>query len=744
MYESKGRNRPFQLERRRVQRQVVQSVLLCGLVLVVLYALIVIATGIFIVYTQFFAPDLISSLNAGQGHYVQIREKRMDERLLRDPVARLLQADELKVDGGLQTFAPYEEYDDNSDEKKQIENAAAAIDNFEHKLPSSSSDTFPTDLFTLDQRRHGAIILHVCGLLYMFLALSIVCDEFFVPSLSVISEILEISDDVAGATFMAAGGSAPEFFTSMFGVFITANNVGVGTIVGSATFNILFVLSFCTFFSKEVLHLTWWPMFRDIVFYMLSLLLLLIFFIDEIVDWHEALVLFGLYVIYGIFMKYNTLIERVVKRNLKSMTASVGIERKILVEVENNENKADGHFLSKHLPIISTMRTLPVLHTGAMFRSGLVQIAMEPEVLAGPDSDETPPPNITLLATSELASSTISSARLPRRLSKTRSSPSMSIRASLPHILPHTASQLKLTANLAKLSVTDLPGSSRTTSSIWSTSTAISTSKLNRHRQSQIVNGADLKALERPKANGRLDVETPVQLSNGVNIKRISVEVQPEAPINMSWPSTHYKRCVYILLAPIMFPLYATLPDVKKPNRRRLFLWTFSGSICWIACYSYLMVWFANTIGETIALPNELMGLTILAAGTSIPDLITSVIVARKGLGDMAVSSSIGSNLFDVCVGLPVPWLLHYLAGFFKPSIQQISVESKGLTCSIGMLFIMLMVLYASVALSGWKMSTNFGISMIMSYLLFCMLSILLEVDYLICPLKQWSTAVMC
>lgn len=46
------------------------------------------------------------------------------------------------------------------------------------------------------------------------------------------------------------------------------------------------------------------------------------------------------------------------------------------------------------------------------------------------------------------------------------------------------------------------------------------------------------------------------------------------------------------------------------------------------------------------------MGLTILAAGTSIPDLITSVIVARKGLGDMAVSSSVGSNIFDITVGL--------------------------------------------------------------------------------------------
>lgn len=43
--------------------------------------------------------------------------------------------------------------------------------------------------------------------------------------------------------------------------------------------------------------------------------------------------------------------------------------------------------------------------------------------------------------------------------------------------------------------------------------------------------------------------------------------------------------------------------------------------------------------------------MTILAAGTSIPDLITSIIVARKGYGDMAVSSSIGSNMFDITVG---------------------------------------------------------------------------------------------
>src|SRR4051794_39058750 len=47
---------------------------------------------------------------------------------------------------------------------------------------------FPEDLFTVEQRLHGAIILHFFFLLYMFVALAVVCDEFFCPALAVITE----------------------------------------------------------------------------------------------------------------------------------------------------------------------------------------------------------------------------------------------------------------------------------------------------------------------------------------------------------------------------------------------------------------------------------------------------------------------------------------------------------------------------------------------------------------------------
>ena len=177
-----------------------------------------------------------------------------------------------------------------------------------------SDPLFPPDLFNQSQLRQGAVALYVLGVIYMFVALAIVCDEFFVPSLDVIIEKLGISEDVAGATFMAAGGSAPELFTSIIGVFIAFSDVGIGTIVGSAVFNILFVIGMCALFSKTVLNLTWWPLFRDCTFYSISLITLILFFVDNYIRWWEAGLLLCLYFLYVLFMKFNEQAERAIKR----------------------------------------------------------------------------------------------------------------------------------------------------------------------------------------------------------------------------------------------------------------------------------------------------------------------------------------------------------------------------------------------------------------------------------------------
>lgn len=88
-----------------------------------------------------------------------------------------------------------------------------------------------------------AVGLYTPVIVYMFLGLAVVCDDFFTESIEVICEELELTEDVAGATFMAAGGSAPELFTSLLTVVTTQSSAGVGTILGSAVFNLVVIIS---------------------------------------------------------------------------------------------------------------------------------------------------------------------------------------------------------------------------------------------------------------------------------------------------------------------------------------------------------------------------------------------------------------------------------------------------------------------------------------------------------------------
>ena len=76
---------------------------------------------------------------------------------------------------------------------------------------------------------------------YIFVAIAIVVDEYFIAALDKLCSALNLDEDVAGATFMAGGSSSPELFTAIIGIFVAKGDVGVGTIVGSAVFNMVCV-----------------------------------------------------------------------------------------------------------------------------------------------------------------------------------------------------------------------------------------------------------------------------------------------------------------------------------------------------------------------------------------------------------------------------------------------------------------------------------------------------------------------
>ena len=62
----------------------------------------------------------------------------------------------------------------------------------------------------------------------------------------------------------------------------------------------------------------------------------------------------------------------------------------------------------------------------------------------------------------------------------------------------------------------------------------------------------------------------------------------------------------------------------------------------------------ATEIAREFGLSETLIGLTIVAIGTSLPELVTSVVAARKGQVDMAVGNVIGSNIFNILLVLGI------------------------------------------------------------------------------------------
>ena len=104
---------------------------------------------------------------------------------------------------------------------------------------------------------------------------------------------------------------------------------------------------------------------------------------------------------------------------------------------------------------------------------------------------------------------------------------------------------------------------------------------------------------------------------------------------------------------------------VLKPWQALLGLVGGLGLILW---GSDIAVDAATEIARILGMSERLIGLTIVALGTSLPELVTSVTAARKGNADMAIGNIVGSNIFNILfvVGLsamiiPVPFASAFL-----------------------------------------------------------------------------------
>ncbi|XP_043269008.1 probable sodium/potassium/calcium exchanger CG1090 isoform X2 [Venturia canescens] len=461
------------------------------------------------------------------------------------------------------------------------------------RRPSNCSapaiEQFPNPIIGPVARKHGGLIIHVLIAVYTFLGLAIVCDDYFVSSLDRICEELRLSPDVAGATFMAAGSSAPELATVIIGVFFAQDDIGVSGVIGSAVFNIMFVISVCGLCTTTVSKLNWWPLCRDSFFYFISILVMLGTIYNDSISWAESLLMLVTYVIYCVALSYNARLERWAK--------------------------------SFNIPFL-------------------------------PKDDE-PAEESALVSY--------------RSLQEDR--------------LSYTGPNSPVTEQVKSQEGGGLP-------------------EVGEQQPPPPKQPEYYKAKE-PDPNEVSPLERPVDASKWVLF---------------TWG----------LVYPIHYMCRKTMPDCRQEKWRSWYPFTFCISMIWISFYSYLMVWMITIIGSTLGIPDTVMGLTFVAAGVSVPDALSSLAVIKEGLGDMAVSNAVGSNVFDILVCLGLPWFIQ--TALIKPG-SHVNVTSRGLIYSTVSLLSTVVFLVVATHLNGWKLDRRYGVVLMAWYLIFIVFASLYELN---------------
>jgi K+-dependent Na+/Ca+ exchanger-like protein len=437
--------------------------------------------------------------------------------------------------------------------------------------------------------RTGGWALHIFVLLYVFYLLAKLCDGHLTFALEVIVDKLKLSEDVAGATFLAAASSAPEIFVSVVSTFILISAGGVGNIVGSALFNLLVIVGACPLFAGRTLNIWFYPTLRDGVVYAVSLVELYLVLMDGKVHWWEAAILVATYAVYVSIMVFNqTIID---KLGLKNPYAD------------------DANADASASPTTIGKEDLEASGGAAVAASGGLEAAGASGKLA-----------ITGSGKVSLCSE------------------------------KHTSAEV----------MTGVVMSSR---NLWNV----------------------LVPSERePVADDK----------GGVGVEAQAGEDQQE---EQEEQETYWE--------PVMWMVDKILPSSKD------WLWTlFTGVCTLIALFTYFAVDSTLRLGCLAEIPPIIMGLIIMAAGTSVPDAIGSFVVAKQGYGDMAVANAVGSNTINILVGLGLPWMLY--AAVKGP----IDMPTEDLEESIIILIGCLLAYLGILTVNRFRVTRMVGVLMLITY----------------------------
>lgn len=563
----------------------------------------------------------------------------------------------------------------------------------------------------------GIAVVYILTILILFIAIAIVCDDYFVPSLEVICQRLNLSEDVAGATFMAAGSSAPELFTSLAAV-TNSSNIGVGTIVGSAVFNILIIISLSAILSKNVLLLDWRPLTRDAFFYGVSIVMFSAFAWDGLFEWWESLVTLLYYFLYIAAMKFNPRLFRLLDAISRGCSSCCYTKKPAEVKSPDDCENTKEHVVSEN-SLGPVVQITPPTDNNNM---SAVSVTYTPL----PECSEEKYCNMGL--------------GVPTQMMRTISSGSSGIGSMTDDLPSHTEPDdkhwLPKSESLDSVCIDEEATKQNGRDDHYFTKATPDHEDTRPPVDIMIrpadpvtpfdVTSVDLKSPSRARSetlsSHTVDEYDEVQVCCCEACPKVMTQLPRKRQGCCSWFRYFLSIGYFMIAFPFQLLFSFTIPNSMKPHLKKYYIVSFVGSVVWIAILSYTMVIIVERFGCLVGFNDYVMGLVVVAAGTSVPDALSSVIVAREGHGDMAVSNALGSNVFDINLGLGLPFLIKTI--YQNGPLVLLSELSEDVFfmphAKFGfILLLILVVVYLLICFNKFKLTRSVGLFLILFYVLF-------------------------
>lgn len=158
---------------------------------------------------------------------------------------------------------------------------------------------------------------------------------------------------------------------------------------------------------------------------------------------------------------------------------------------------------------------------------------------------------------------------------------------------------------------------------------------------------------------------------------------------------------------PLIDETIEELPE-EQPLKKSI-IWTLSGFIV-LLISSKMLVWGASNIASQLGVSDLIIGLTIVAIGTSLPELAATISSARKGETDLAVGNIVGSNLFNTLAVLAIP-------GIIQPLALPDGVLSRDMPIMIGATIVLLIFSFGCIKSTRLKITRYKGFILVSAFI---------------------------